>query len=71
MTNNNVASTDRARKSKALKVKRNSAEAKGVTIIDNAFTAVFNGSFSVYVWDGEDWTLKLSGTVTESFLEST
>lgn len=68
---NNVASTDRARKSKALKIKKNSARDKGVTLIEGAFLAVKDGSFSVFVWNGTEWVPRLTGTVTKDFLEKT
>lgn len=45
------ASTLRARKSRALKHKRQKALEKGATLIEGALVAIKGKEFSVYVWD--------------------
>lgn len=64
MKDNNVApSTLRAKKSKALKAKRDKAATLGVTIIEGSLVVVHESTFQVLQWDegAGDYVLTLTG----------
>lgn len=54
-TGNIVPSTMRARKSKILASKRSRARENGVTLTEGALIASKDGSFSAYIWNGEEF----------------
>lgn len=55
-TRNNVPSTVRTKKSKALGKLRSAAEAKGITLIEGGLVVITpEGLLNVLEWDGEAW----------------